>query len=144
MTHPQYRWRLIYHDVAPGTTNMAIDDAILEAVISGEVPPTLRLYAWEPPCLSLGFAQPVSDVSIEALNKRGWDLVRRPTGGRAILHADELTYSVCSSIDDPIVAGGVLEIFRRNNSLYLQKNQKVMGVIRIRFVLKSRPVTRLQ
>ncbi len=54
--------------------------------------PTLRLYAWEPACLSLGYAQPLTDVDIPRLQARGWEMVRRPTGGRAILHTDELTY----------------------------------------------------
>ena len=68
----------------------------------------LRLYAWSPPCLSLGVAQPVGDVDLAALQAEGWDLVRRPTGGRAILHADELTYAVIAPIDDPHVAGDIL------------------------------------
>jgi lipoate-protein ligase A len=92
---------------------MAIDEAILEAAGSGIVAPTLRLYAWQPPCLSLGFAQPASDVSQAALAARGWDLVRRPTGGRAILHTDELTYSVCGSQGEPRLAGGVLESYKK-------------------------------
>lgn len=91
---------------------MAVDEAILEAAGCGESPPTLRLYAWEPPCLSLGHAQPISDVDLSALRLHGWDVVRRPTGGRAILHADELTYSVCGPQDEPRLMGGVLESYR--------------------------------
>lgn len=92
---------------------MAVDEAILEAVGKGEALPTLRLYAWEPPCLSLGYAQPVADVDMEGLDKRGWVLVRRPTGGRAILHTDELTYSVIGSTQEPLLAGSVLESYQR-------------------------------
>ena len=92
---------------------MAVDEAILEAIGRGKVPPTLRLYAWDPPCLSLGFAQPVKDVDKARLAQYGWDLVRRPTGGRAILHTDELTYSVIASAEDPLMAGGVLESYFR-------------------------------
>jgi len=105
-------WRLIYTPVSNGKWNMAVDEAILEAVGRKDVLPTLRLYSWEPPCLSLGYAQPVADVSLEALRERCWDLVRRPTGGRAILHTDELTYSVCGSSQDPRLAGGVLRSYR--------------------------------
>ena len=90
---------------------MAVDEAVLEAVGKGTVPPTLRLYAWEPPCLSLGYAQPVADVSLEELTSQGWELVRRPTGGRAILHTDELTYSVIGPHDDPLLASGILESY---------------------------------
>lgn len=92
---------------------MAVDEAVLAYVARGDALPTLRLYAWSPPCLSLGHAQPVSDVDRAALAVRGWALVRRPTGGRAILHADELTYAVIAPVDHPLMAGGVLESYRR-------------------------------
>ena len=92
---------------------MAVDEAILEAVGRGQVPPTLRLYAWQPACLSLGYAQPISDVSLPELAARGWDLVRRPTGGRAILHVDELTYAVIGPQDELRLAGSVLESYQR-------------------------------
>ncbi len=92
---------------------MAVDEAILEAVGRNEVLPTLRLYAWEPPCLSLGFSQPVADVDLHRLEANGWDLVRRPTGGRAILHTDEITYAVIGPARDPRLAGSVLESYRR-------------------------------
>lgn len=92
---------------------MALDEAILDAVIAGEKPPTIRFYAWEPACLSLGHAQPASNVNLPALDHRGWGLVRRPTGGRAILHTDELTYSICAHQDSPVMAGGILESYRR-------------------------------
>ncbi len=92
---------------------MAIDEAILESVGAKLVPPTLRLYAWQPPCLSLGYAQPVSDVDQAALAQSGWGLVRRPTGGRAILHTDELTYAVIAPLHEERVEGGVLESYRR-------------------------------
>jgi lipoate-protein ligase A len=87
---------------------MATDEAIWRAVVEGFVPPTLRLYAWQPPCLSLGRHQPVAEVDREALRRAGYDLVRRPTGGRAILHTDELTYSVSIPLTDPRVEGGIL------------------------------------
>lgn len=112
MSFPKTTWRLIHSPPAPGAWNMAVDEAILEASGSGQVPPTLRLYAWAPPCLSLGYAQPFSDVLPEALAQRGWEVVRRPTGGRAILHTDELTYSVAGPQDEPRLAGSVLESYR--------------------------------
>ncbi len=92
---------------------MAVDQAILEHTHRGESKPTLRLYSWNPPCLSLGHAQPFKDVDVERLKSRGWDVVRRVTGGRAILHTDELTYSVTGSADEPVLAGGVLESYNR-------------------------------
>jgi lipoate-protein ligase A len=92
---------------------MAVDEAILEACGIKASSPTLRLYAWEPACLSLGYAQPMSDVDLPALNTRGWQCVRRPTGGRAILHTDELTYAVIAPLTHPLVAGSVLDSYRR-------------------------------
>jgi lipoate-protein ligase A len=112
MSFSQTTWRLIRSPAAPGAWNMAADEAILESSGRGETPPTLRLYAWSPPCLSLGYAQPLSDVDLAALESRGWELVRRPTGGRAILHTDELTYSVAGPLDEPRLVGGVLESYR--------------------------------
>lgn len=106
-------WRLIRSAPADGATNMAVDEEILRAVAAGQVPPTLRLYAWKPPCLSLGRGQPLADVDLQALRAAGFDLVRRPTGGKAILHVDELTYSVVAPQAEPRVAGGVVESYRR-------------------------------
>jgi lipoate-protein ligase A len=107
-------WRLILHPVpARGAWNMAVDEAVLESAGRGESLPTLRLYAWEPACLSLGYAQPASDVDLVQLQARGWDLVRRPTGGRAVLHTDELTYSVAGPLAEPRLAGTVLDSYNR-------------------------------
>ena len=105
-------WRLILSPPMRGAENMALDEAILETVCTGDSPPSLRLYAWDPPCLSLGYAQPISDVDLDRLEAVGCDLVRRPTGGRAILHADELTYAIIAKDDNPHLAGGVLKSYR--------------------------------
>jgi len=104
-------WRLLYTPPSNGAWNMAVDEAILEHIQNGEAKPTLRLYAWNPPCLSLGHAQPFADVDVERLKSRGWEVVRRVTGGRAILHTDELTYSVIGNVNEPILVGGVLESY---------------------------------
>ena len=90
-------WRLLYTPPSNGAWNMAVDESILEHIHRGKSQPTLRLYAWEPPCLSLGHAQSFKDVDVERLHSHGWEVVRRVTGGRAILHTDELTYSVTGS-----------------------------------------------
>lgn len=107
------RWRLVHTPPASGPWNMAVDSAILAAVGQDRVPPTLRFYRWQPPCLSLGYAQPSGDVDLDRLDRRGWDIVRRPTGGRAILHADELTYAVIGPLDEPRLQGSVLESYQR-------------------------------
>ncbi|MCP4544044.1 MAG: lipoate--protein ligase family protein [Chloroflexi bacterium] len=106
-------WRLLRSTLADGATNMAVDEAILRAVAAGQSPPTLRFYAWEPPCLSLGRTQKASDVDLDALRATGFDVVRRATGGKAILHVDELTYSVVAPQDEPRVLGSIIESYRR-------------------------------
>jgi lipoyl(octanoyl) transferase len=113
MTFSLSTWRLIKSLPEKGAWNMALDEAILESVGKGDNPPTLRLYAWEPACLSLGYAQPYNEIDTTRLHQLGWEVVRRPTGGRAILHTDELTYSVTGPLDEPRLVGGVLESYRR-------------------------------
>jgi lipoate-protein ligase A len=120
-------WRLIWSEACAGARNMATDEAILEEAAAGRSRPTLRLYAWAPPALSLGYAQRSAEVDRAALARLGWDLVRRPTGGRAILHTDELTYSVAAPEAHPLLAGGVLESYRRL-SLGLLAALRLLGV----------------
>ena len=120
-------WRLLMHGEAPGAENMALDEAILIALLEGRVPPTLRFYGWAPPCLSLGRGQPATDANLPACRAAGVDVVRRPTGGRAILHTDELTYSVVMLQSDPRAAGGVLESYRRLSEGLLA-GLRVLGV----------------
>jgi lipoyl(octanoyl) transferase len=107
------QWRLIVDEACDGARNMAIDEAILEAVGRGVRLPTLRLYRWKPACLSLGYAQPLSDVDFERAQDHGWHIVRRMTGGRAILHTDELTYSVALPLEHPLVRGTISDSYRR-------------------------------
>lgn len=88
-------WRLLWSGYADGYTNMAVDEALLWAAAETGTPPTLRFYGWRPPAVSLGYFQEAEgQVDREEITRRGWGLVRRPTGGRAILHDDEVTYSV--------------------------------------------------
>ena len=111
--HPDSVWRLIVSGEANGATNMAVDEAILEAVVAGMVPGTLRFYFWRPPCISVGYAQPLEEmVNLDLCRREGVEWVRRPTGGRAILHTDEVTYSVALRGDDPRVRGDVVTSYR--------------------------------
>lgn len=113
-------WRLTLTDPTDGATNMAIDEAILHAVAQGQSPATLRFFAWNPPCLSLGRSQSANDANLIQLLEYGWDVVRRPTGGRAILHVDELTYSIVAPVTEPRLSGGVIESYRRLSSGLLE------------------------
>jgi lipoyl(octanoyl) transferase len=113
VAYPRATWRLIADREADGADNMAVDEAILGSVVAGNSPPTLRFYAWSPPCLSLGRNQPLADADLAACRAAGIDVVRRPSGGQAVLHADELTYSAILMQTDSRSEGGVLEAYRR-------------------------------
>lgn len=112
--YPRAVWRVVVES-APrcGEWNMALDQAAAESVARGDALPTLRFYAWEPACLSLGKRQPLDGVDFARCAAGGVDVVRRPTGGWAILHADELTYSVAAPGDDPRAIGAVLDAYRK-------------------------------
>jgi lipoate-protein ligase A len=113
VSYPRATWRLLLSPFAGGAYNMAVDEAILLANAEGGARPTLRFFGWEPACLSLGYAQPAAEVDFEQLRRLGYDLVRRPTGGRAILHTDEITYSVVAPMAEPRVQGGVVESYQQ-------------------------------
>ena len=111
--YPRATWRLIVErEPRTAAENMALDEAIMDGVAAGDVSPTLRFYQWAPPGLSLGKRQPLSGVYLAACARDGVDVVRRATGGFAILHTDELTYSVATTPDDPRAAGAILDAYR--------------------------------
>jgi len=95
---------------------MAIDEAILDAHLSGIVPPTLRVYGWEPRAVSIGYGQKLSETVESRIKARGYDVVRRPTGGRAVLHDFELTYSFVGSAggaDDGALSESVIVAYKQ-------------------------------
>lgn len=102
-------WRLLDTGPGDGFTNMAVDEALLEAYAAGSTSPTLRFYTWSPPAVSLGYGQAIdTDIDPATCQALGIDVVRRPTGGRAVLHDHEVTYSVVMREDEPRAAAGVL------------------------------------
>jgi len=96
----------------PGAVNMARDVAILKAVSAGDSPPTLRLYGWNPPCLTIGKHQGLEAVDLEFCRTNGIDVARRPTGGRALLHHLELTYSVVAPLGIPPLPNALQAAYR--------------------------------
>ncbi|HHX27474.1 MAG: lipoate--protein ligase family protein [Bacillota bacterium] len=118
--------RLLSHGPAKGSRNMAVDEAILRSCARGDTGPTLRFYQWDPACLSLGYFQDLSrEVDVEALPSLGVDLVRRLTGGKAVLHDDEITYSVV--VPEKMLPGSVLETYRRISQA-LVEGLRLMGI----------------
>jgi len=120
-------WRLLVDAPADGAWNMAVDEILLDGVAAGAAPPTLRFYEWMPACLSLGYFQPFDVVDTDGCRRLGVDVVRRPTGGRAILHDRELTYSVALPASLLGHDGGVLPSYYRL-SLALQDGLRRLGV----------------
>lgn len=106
---------------------MAVDEVLLDGVANGAAPPTLRFYLWRPACLSLGYFQPFDVVNLDGCRTLGVEIVRRPTGGRAILHDHELTYSVALPAAALGQDGGVLPSYYRL-SLALQEGLRQLGV----------------
>lgn len=103
------RLALLIDEPAPGEDNMRRDLALLDACARGEIPGAVRLYGFTPACLSLGRMQSMDDVDFEACARDGVDVVRRPSGGRAVLHDQEVTYSVVCRSTNPVFGGRVLE-----------------------------------
>jgi lipoate-protein ligase A len=104
-------WRVV-DDLDRGldaAAQRAADEALLDEVAAG-APPALRLYRWSPPALSLGHFQPVDDVDTDACARLGVEVVRRPTGGRGLLHGADLTYAVAMA-RPPGPGGGVDAVY---------------------------------
>lgn len=107
------KWYFINSGPCSGAYNMAMDEALLTMHSAGEIPPVIRFYEWAEPTLSIGyFQQAMKDMNIEAIRGQGIDFVRRPTGGRAVLHEHELTYSVIVSEKHPQMPKNVTDAYR--------------------------------
>ena len=99
-------WRLLIdEDPVDGATNMALDRAVQVAVRDGDSRPTLRLYRWMRPTVTLGRFQDTSGVDLDLCAARGIDVVRRFTGGRGVLHDDEVTYALVARLSDGVPRG---------------------------------------
>ncbi|OLO42864.1 octanoyltransferase [Alkalihalophilus pseudofirmus] len=106
-------WRFIDSGFCSPAYNMALDEALLNWHSEGIIPPTIRFYGWNPATLSIGYFQKVEkEINMDAVKEYGLGFVRRPTGGRGVLHDKELTYSVIVSEDHPDMPKTVTEAYR--------------------------------
>jgi len=105
-------WRLIDTGSCDAAYNMAIDEAIAHYVRQHQGPPTLRLYGWTQPAVSLGYFQKTSDIDLEYCMRQNIPVVRRLTGGRAIFHGDEITYSFTTRTTSGLFSKGLLDSYR--------------------------------
>ncbi|MET3506995.1 lipoate-protein ligase A [Halalkalibacter oceani] len=106
-------WRFIDSGACSPAYNMALDEALLTWHSEGRIPPTIRFYGWDPATLSIGYFQKVEkEIHLDKVREYGLGFVRRPTGGRAVLHDQELTYSVIVSEEHPDMPATVTEAYR--------------------------------
>ena len=102
-------WRFLDGGWATGARQMAVDDALLTLCGRGQSPPTLRLFGFRPACLSLGRFQPADQLPRPA----GLDIVRRPTGGGAVVHRGDICYSIVLPLSHPLAIGGIRQSYQR-------------------------------
>ena len=119
-------WRFIDSGDNSPSFNMALDEALLDWHGSGEIPPVIRFYGWNPASLSVGYFQNIEkEIDLDAVKQHGLGFVRRPTGGRGVLHEHELTYSVIVTEDHPEMPKTVTEAYRVISEGILQGFQKL-------------------
>lgn len=107
------KWYFINSGPCSPSYNMALDEALLDWHSEGLIPPVIRFYEWNPATLSIGYFQTVEkEINIEAVKRLGLGFVRRPTGGRGVLHEHELTYSVIVTESYPSMPATVTEAYR--------------------------------
>ena len=87
-------WQFRNTGYRTGAENMKYDEQLAQSLLASDHPFVVRVYGWQPPAISLGWHQNIEEIDLEKCSREGIDVVRRPTGGRAILHSDEVTYSV--------------------------------------------------
>ena len=108
------QWRLLKTGYNTAYRNMAIDWAVLSANSKGKVPPTVRFYGWEPRAISIGYFQSLEEeVNLDMCSKMGVDYVRRITGGGAVFHDEELTYSIVIPESHPQIPKNIIESYGR-------------------------------
>lgn len=121
-------WRLINSGFQTGAMNMALDETLLHAVAKGTSAPVLRFYRWQPATVTLGYAQSATtDIDLEVCHHAGLDVIRRSTGGRAVLHDNEVTYSIIAPSVSNLFGNSVLDSYRVISEV-LQKALQRLGL----------------
>ena len=120
MTANQHTLRIITDPPLPGALDMATDEAILSAVNDAQSPPTLRFYQWDQPTISLGCFQKITDFAAQDPVIAAMPVVRRQTGGGAILHDDELTYSLTLPLNHPIATSDIAALYQLVHDAFIE------------------------
>ena len=118
-------WRFINSGKMKPHENMALDEALLFGIINRKLSPVVRVYDWDPPTVSFGYHQKIEEhILPEKIKEFGFGIVRRPTGGRAVLHYDEVTYAVIAPIEG-ILSGSILDSYKRIGEVLLASLEDV-------------------
>lgn len=111
--NPLMSWRVLDFQQHNAFANMAIDEAIFRETISNKKPPTIRFYGWRPAAVSIGYFQDIEkEVNIEKCRMDGVDIVRRISGGKAVAHFDEVTYSVIACDKEELFPADILGTYK--------------------------------
>lgn len=106
-------WRFLNYQRYNAFENMAIDEAIFRETIKNKKKPTIRFYGWRPAAVSIGYFQdPQSELNLEQCGNMGIDIVRRLTGGKAVFHNDEITYSVVAGVGEKSFPANILGTYK--------------------------------
>jgi len=122
-----FKWRIIISGKLPPAENMAIDEAVMLGIIKGNSLPTIRFYDWNKPTASFGYNQVLDDeIDLDLLKKNGFGYIRRPTGGRLVLHNEEVTYSVIAPAENQL-SGNVTQSYSEISTA-LKEGFELMGI----------------
>lgn len=127
---PQQEWQWISEGLNTAEENMAVDASLLADCAQGLIPPTVRFYGWSKPAITVGYSQRYeSELDVERCRAEGIEIVRRPTGGRALLHYNELTYAVVAPVTLAPFDKGLKTTFEAISQALLAglKNLKIRG-----------------
>jgi lipoate-protein ligase A len=122
-------WRLIQAPQTSGAVNMAADLELFGRCEKGEELSVLRLYSWQPKCISYGYSQRIEElIDCQKEQKDGWQIVRRPTGGGIVYHHEgEISYSVITSLDNPRLPKGLIPSYLMISEIIIMA-LKTLGV----------------
>jgi lipoate-protein ligase A len=131
-------WRFLDTGPCPAAFNLALDESIAIAVREGNAPPTLRLYSWQTPSVSIGYFQKIMDIDTGYCAEKNIPVIRRLTGGRAILHDDEITYSFSARTVSGSFSGGLLDSYRKISVAFALALSKIGIPPELKLVRRSR------
>jgi lipoate-protein ligase A len=123
------KWRFLYTGKNDAFFNMALDEALLTLCQEKGAPPVLRIYQWESKAVSIGYSQKIEKtVDLKKCKEMSVDVVRRITGGRAVLHGNDLTYSICAAKDYFDLLGESVNETYKKISLAFLKSLKLLNI----------------